>query len=218
MANLEDGLSKPILKRTGGKLPTHLEPTYRGEGGVHARKQGDRVRHFATATALVLWLGAVAVGMVMLWQYSMSPGTPAKAPPTWPAQSKIPLSRDKLNLVMAVHPRCPCSRASIGEVAVLMARTGSRIAASVIFVRSSGLWLSAVCQSFTHRGHSSAMPEVKEPNGSPTLRDRAEVLYQEMRRGIFRRTDRLFAGLMVFQWLGGILAAFWLSPLTWAGE
>src|SRR5260370_24783178 len=140
MANLEDGLSKPILKRTGGKLPTHLEPTYRGEGGVHARKQGDRVRHFATATALVLWLGAVAVGMVMLWQYSMSPGTPAKAPPTWPAQSKIPLSRDKRNLVMAVHPRCPCSRASIGELAVLMARTGSPIAASGIFVRGSGLY------------------------------------------------------------------------------
>jgi hypothetical protein len=77
--------------------------------------------------------------MGMLWQYSVTPGTPAKGPPIWPAQSKIPLSRDKLNLVMAVHPRCPCSRASIGELAVLMARTDSRIAASVIFVHGPGL-------------------------------------------------------------------------------
>ncbi len=31
------------------------------------------------------------------------------------------------------------------------------------------------------------------------------------------KTDRLFAVLMVLQWLFGIVAAFWISPLTWAG-
>ena len=44
------------------------------------------------------------------------------------------------------------------------------------------------------------------------------ALFSEMRAGIFRRTDELFAGLFVFQWLAGIVAALLLSPVTWAGE
>ena len=47
---------------------------------------------------------------------------------------------------------------------------------------------------------------------------RAHALFGEMRVGIFRRTDKLFAGLFVFQWLAGIVAALLLSPTTWAGE
>src|ERR1700721_2612926 len=31
------------------------------------------------------------------------------------------------------------------------------------------------------------------------------------------RTNNLFTGLLMFQWLACILAAFWLSPLTWHG-
>ncbi len=34
---------------------------------------------------------------------------------------------------------------------------------------------------------------------------------------IHKRTDRLFAGLMVLQWIGGILFALWISPLAWSG-
>ena len=56
----------------------------------------------------------------------------------------------------------------------------------------------------------------------PDLRDliaqRAEVLFQRHRQHIHRRTDRLFAGLMLLQWVAAILAAYWLSPLTWAGR
>ncbi|HYT92115.1 MAG TPA: histidine kinase dimerization/phospho-acceptor domain-containing protein, partial [Gemmataceae bacterium] len=32
-----------------------------------------------------------------------------------------------------------------------------------------------------------------------------------------RRTDRLFAVLMIVQWVAGILVALWISPRTWAG-
>ena len=46
---------------------------------------------------------------------------------------------------------------------------------------------------------------------------RADELYAEYQHEIHRRTDRLFAGLMAFQWLLGIAFALWVSPLTWAG-
>jgi methyl-accepting chemotaxis protein len=47
---------------------------------------------------------------------------------------------------------------------------------------------------------------------------RAASLLDEQRRSVLGRTDRLFAGLLVFQWLGGIAAALWVSPRSWAGS
>ncbi|HYM11446.1 MAG TPA: response regulator [Bryobacterales bacterium] len=46
---------------------------------------------------------------------------------------------------------------------------------------------------------------------------RARELFDEQRRGIFRRTDHLFVVLMGCQWLAGIAAACWISPKAWAG-
>ena len=49
------------------------------------------------------------------------------------------------------------------------------------------------------------------------VRGRAGFLFGEHRRAIFRQTDRLFAGLLAFQWLVGVGCALWLSPLAWEG-
>src|SRR4029077_6100046 len=50
------------------------------------------------------------------------------------------------------------------------------------------------------------------------IRQRSEVLFRRHRDSIYRRTDRLFAGLMLLQWVAAILAAYCLSPWTWAGR
>jgi two-component system sensor histidine kinase/response regulator len=57
---------------------------------------------------------------------------------------------------------------------------------------------------------------------SPTAPDaatasRASQLFVEAQQDIYRRTDRLFAGLMAFQWIMGIVFALWVSPLAWDG-
>jgi signal transduction histidine kinase len=46
---------------------------------------------------------------------------------------------------------------------------------------------------------------------------RARELFSAYQHDIHRRTDRLFAGLMVFQWVLGIVFALWVSPLAWDG-
>ncbi|MDX2166284.1 MAG: ATP-binding protein, partial [Deltaproteobacteria bacterium] len=46
---------------------------------------------------------------------------------------------------------------------------------------------------------------------------RVEALFHAQQQAVFRRTDRLFAGLLAFQWIAGIGLAFWVSPLTWQG-
>jgi two-component system sensor histidine kinase/response regulator len=47
--------------------------------------------------------------------------------------------------------------------------------------------------------------------------DRAEELFQQHRRQIFRQTDQLFARLMLFQWVACIIIALVVSPRSWDG-
>jgi signal transduction histidine kinase len=56
-----------------------------------------------------------------------------------------------------------------------------------------------------------------DPSSAPSEQERATTLFEESQNEILQRTDRLFARLMVFQWLAGIAAAAWISPRTWAG-
>jgi signal transduction histidine kinase/AmiR/NasT family two-component response regulator len=48
--------------------------------------------------------------------------------------------------------------------------------------------------------------------------DLVASLRQQQEQNIFTRTDRLFAVLMVCQWVAGIVAALLISPRTWAGQ
>eukprot|EP00913_Durusdinium_trenchii_P028400 g26628.t1 len=45
----------------------------------------------------------------------------------------------------------------------------------------------------------------------------AEIMH-EIQIATYQRTDRLFAYLMLAQWIAGIAAACWISPRTWSGE
>jgi two-component system sensor histidine kinase/response regulator len=45
----------------------------------------------------------------------------------------------------------------------------------------------------------------------------AEQHFQDHSLRVWQRTDRIFAGLMVLQWLAGIGVALWITPLTWIG-
>ena len=46
---------------------------------------------------------------------------------------------------------------------------------------------------------------------------RTDEIYREHRQEIFRRIDRLFAGLLAFEWLAAMVAALLISPWTWDG-
>ncbi len=49
------------------------------------------------------------------------------------------------------------------------------------------------------------------------LQTRTAELAREAETKIYRQTDRMFAGLLLFQWVAGLAIARWISPLTWAG-
>lgn len=46
---------------------------------------------------------------------------------------------------------------------------------------------------------------------------RKDALFRDQKQEICRRIDYLFAGLLIAQWIGGIILALVVSPRTWAG-
>jgi hypothetical protein len=85
-----------------------------------------------------VWLAAVLAGMVALVRYEMTAGVPAVAPVQWPRESRIRPVPDRATLVLLAHPRCPCTRASLGELAVLLARCRDLVEARVLAVHPEG--------------------------------------------------------------------------------
>jgi hypothetical protein len=104
------------------------------------------------AVVAVVWLGSLVLGLTLLSRYKHSPGTAAHPPALWPSASRIRPTTDRATLVMLAHPHCPCTRAAIGELALLMAKSQGRVNATVLFTKPSGkpnkwestdLWRSA---------------------------------------------------------------------------
>jgi hypothetical protein len=88
---------------------------------------------------LVVWFVSVGSGLAWLMAYDNTPGTPANAPRSWPVGSALTRDADGPTLIMMAHPRCDCTRASIGELAELLARAPRRPRTYVVFIRPDGV-------------------------------------------------------------------------------
>src|SRR5689334_21150915 len=86
-----------------------------------------------------VWLAAASAGLGLVTAYANHPGDDARAPERWPADSRLARDTTRANLVMLVHPGCPCSRASLEELDRVLARLPGRLAAHVVFLKPSGL-------------------------------------------------------------------------------
>lgn len=88
--------------------------------------------------AILAWLVLVATSGWITVGFDGKKGTVGKTPDVWPAQSKLKKAHDVLTLLMFVHPRCPCSRASVRELEKMVCRAQGRIAAKVVFLSYAG--------------------------------------------------------------------------------
>jgi hypothetical protein len=81
----------------------------------------------------LLWLSLIAAGLSILWKYDNTPGQSAQAPSIWPSESCIPRTSERHTLVLLAHPRCPCTRASLGELDRLLAQSHDSVNVFVLF-------------------------------------------------------------------------------------
>jgi hypothetical protein len=112
-----------------------------GSGGALQRR---RRWAFVAVVLAAAWLGAVGVGFRVLARYSLTPGAPAQAPDAIVAPedvlgSGVPLDPARPTVLLFVHPLCPCTRATLGELERLVARVDGRMRAVVLFRADDGV-------------------------------------------------------------------------------
>ena len=264
-------------------------------------------------TATFIWGSAVAIGLLALQLHGASPGQSGSAVERWPGESRIPLTAGRPTMVVAVHPLCPCTRASVSELARLLTRCDGQVEVYILIflperagrgwgptaglrglatmpgvhliddpageeaarfgAQTSGLvalyaqdgrllFRGGITAARGHegdnegrralldliQGNSSSCPRETPVFGCPIfprsihLRWNCHVmevvnLVSERGPGLKRRlcpdvpknfssstdrdlnraTDRLFSGLLAFEWLAAILTALVIAPRAWSG-
>jgi hypothetical protein len=109
----------------------HLE----NASGMPARQRSDRwVRPLLSA-----WLLGVLAGVCIFCRYTLIAGAPAQAPLHRLENSTLPRAQGRDTLVMVVHPQCPCSRASMSELAALAADCKNQVSIDILFAEVPGL-------------------------------------------------------------------------------
>lgn len=82
--------------------------------------------------AVGLWGALTLCGFASLTMYSQTPGESAFPPHRENARLPFAAPQDKHLLVMGVHPRCPCTRASLGELARIIRFAEGKLACKVL--------------------------------------------------------------------------------------
>ena len=85
-----------------------------------------------------IWLVAAAVGQRVMLNYDYAAGAPGTPPEKWPIATKVARTQGLFSIVVFAHPHCPCTSATVEELARLMAVLQNRATATVVFVRPSG--------------------------------------------------------------------------------
>lgn len=96
------------------------------------------MRRRASIVLGLAWAGCVTGGMAALWRYGMTPAAAAAAPVTWPASAREAAS-DKPTLLVFLHPKCPCSRTTVSELADILARRKDQPRVRVAMLRPGAM-------------------------------------------------------------------------------
>jgi len=98
-----------------------------------------RPAHLWTGGLLLVWMAGIAWGLSVVWAYDNRPGTEASAPHRWPSATTLASGRDRPTLVFLAHPQCTCTRASLDELAEILARARTKPRTYVVFLKPSGV-------------------------------------------------------------------------------
>jgi len=90
------------------------------------------------AALSILWLILAGAGLWIVSEYENTPGIAAAPSAQFPVESQLKRLAGRPTLVMLAHPHCPCTRASMGELELLMAQTQGRVTTYVLFLKPPG--------------------------------------------------------------------------------
>ena len=108
---------------------------------------------------LAVWGLVVGSGLFFLESYSFRPGDSGSPPVMWPTASRVRPHSGRSNLLIFLHPQCPCSRASVDELRTIL-RAMRNSGVSPCSVLATRRWRCPVGR-FGARGRAGKMPDVE---------------------------------------------------------
>ena len=109
-----------------------------------------------------LWLGLVAGGYAWLLRYSLAAGSVSAVPGTIPPALVSPVSPARPQLLLALHPSCPCSRATVRELAKILTRAPNKCDVTVLMYRPASeraSWLAGALLDECRRMNCQIHPD-----------------------------------------------------------
>ena len=128
------------------------------------------MKHPWVLLALVAWLASLGVGFGWLSMYANQAGASATIAPATIAPAAA-TSQRPFRLLMFAHPHCPCTAASLQELARLMSGIASDVDATVYFYRPSEAEEDWAAGRLWHA--AAAIPGVQvrvDPDGAEAMR------------------------------------------------
>jgi hypothetical protein len=86
------------------------------------------------ASLIVSWGLVVGSGIVLIEVHGSRPGDVGTPSVRWPEESLIRRVGGQPTLLIFLHPHCPCSRASLAELAHIMSRCAGRVSAHALLL------------------------------------------------------------------------------------
>jgi hypothetical protein len=119
------------------------------------------------ASLLSAWAGCVGVGLAALLNHSSTPGERAALPVRWPAGLPFQPQSDGPTLIVCLHPHCPCSRATMGELARLLTRQANHVNTYLLLdTPTAAPDRAALVRLWDQVRHIPAVIVMPDPNGS----------------------------------------------------
>ncbi len=90
------------------------------------------------ALAVLFWCGGTVASIAVLGRYEFTPGDPGEPISAWPEKLPFAFNPNKLNLIAAVHPHCPCSVAGLAELRKALAQKPAAADVHIVFYQPAG--------------------------------------------------------------------------------
>ena len=81
---------------------------------------------------VLVWGACVLLGLLQAWTYEMTPGGSGQTPGQFPAKTELKLPGDKSSLLVFMHPKCPCSQATLEKLQELKEKVQDKLDVQVV--------------------------------------------------------------------------------------
>jgi hypothetical protein len=124
----------------------------------------------------LLWTVGIAAGLYKITKYSITSAAVLDEPRQWPKDAAIPLAMDRPTMLLSLHPHCACSRATLEELARLLAKLHASINVHILVYEPTAAPDSWAESDLTIRARSMPGVSVRsDVNGFESKRFRMSV-------------------------------------------